>query len=312
MSYLTAAQRGAEDLTTKVGGYVASAARGAQEAVSGAMEAVKAYIPAVERGAKKGIAEGLPGLTSGKPAPATFKDALKAGIKDRAASLEQQFSKENIPETVAGMRGGGAKKAVEQLAPKLVKALGLAAVAAAGPAINERVGEIVDEAVAEDPTRPQVAEAAEQETPVEQPAPVSRGTYQDPARGVDFADDDVKELRKILYSEIGNRSQDKRMLEARVLINTALNRLAENRSRGRGPQTLAGVLKEKNQYQGYGTKQYQIAANGQGDPKKLEAIDSVIAELQQGALTDNTNGAFYYIHNDDGTITYDDARPLYK
>lgn len=131
-------------------------------------------------------------------------------------------------------------------------------------------------------------------------------------RGITLDDEDVAELRHILYSEIGNRSQDKRGLEARVVVNTALNRLAENRRRGRGPQTLAKVLREKNQYQGYGTKQYKLSKEGRGDPDKNEAIDAVLTELGSGQFADNTNGAFYYIHNDDETITYDDARPLYK
>jgi len=155
--------------------------------------------------------------------------------------------------------------------------------------------------------------AAAQALPKEAPTPAPRtDVFVDPVRNVEINDDDIEELRRILYSEIGNRSQEKRALEAKVVINTALNRLAENKKHNRGPQTLADVLRQKNQYQGLGTKQYDIAASGKGNVKKMEAIDDVLAALVRGEIQDTTNGAFYYIHNPDETITYDDQRKLYK
>lgn len=132
------------------------------------------------------------------------------------------------------------------------------------------------------------------------------------SRGVDLDDEDLDELRHILYGEVSNRPKEKKQLETRVIVNTVLNRVAENRRLGRGPQTVREVLTQDNQYQAFGEKQYKLSKQGKGDPNKVAAIDEVLAELEKGDFEENTNGAFYYIHNDDGSITYDDTRPLYK
>lgn len=132
------------------------------------------------------------------------------------------------------------------------------------------------------------------------------------ARDVDFNDEEIEELRNILYGEISNRPKDKQALEARVIINTALNRIKENRDLGMSFDTMMKVLHQDNQYQALGGKQYELAKRGEADPDKMAVIDEVIEELKQGKIKENTNGAFYYIHNPDGSITYDDNRPLYS
>lgn len=131
------------------------------------------------------------------------------------------------------------------------------------------------------------------------------------ARDVTFNDDDAAELRNILYGEVSNRSKDKRQLESRVIINTVLNRVLENRKRGNN-KTVAEILKQPNQYQAYDSEQYKLAKSGKGNAEKLAAIDEVLEELKKGEFEDITNGAAFYIHNDDGSITYDDERPLFK
>lgn len=133
-------------------------------------------------------------------------------------------------------------------------------------------------------------------------------------RGVEFDDDDVAELRNVLYSEISNRDPEKQKMESRVILNTALNRMGQYRDRGR-ELTLGDVLREPNQYQGYmpdnEKSQYNVARSGKGDKKKLAAIDEVIQEVISGKLEDTTNGAVYYIHHPDGRIEFDDKKPLF-
>ena len=132
------------------------------------------------------------------------------------------------------------------------------------------------------------------------------------ARGVQLGQNDLQTARNVLYGEVSNRSQEKRELEATTIMNTAINRLRENQNLSRGPQSLSGVLSQPNQYQAYNGSQYKIAAAGQGNTQKLQAIDAVLNNVKSGKLTDNTNGAYFYIHNPDQSITYDDTRPLYK
>lgn len=135
-------------------------------------------------------------------------------------------------------------------------------------------------------------------------------------RGVSLTDSDLDELAYILMGEVGNRGPEKQDLEARVIINTALNRLNEYASGGK-KKTLADVLRMPNQYQGYmpdnPESQYSKAKSGKMDEltkSKFQFIRSVVDSLKQGKFEDNTNGAFYYVHNPDGSIEYDDSRPL--
>lgn len=132
-----------------------------------------------------------------------------------------------------------------------------------------------------------------------------------PGRNVTVTQDDLKELRDTLFAEISNRPLDKQLLEARTIINTALNRIPQYDSHGT-PKSLTDVLSDvgangKPQYQGFGTKEYKRAKNGmttQADQRKLQAIDQVIQELVSGKLKDNTENSVFYSHNPDGSITY--------
>lgn len=122
-------------------------------------------------------------------------------------------------------------------------------------------------------------------------------------RGYTLNDDDFEEARKILFSEISNRSPDKQIMESKVILNTALNRMKQYGERGR-KLSLAEVLREPNQYQGYNSKQYH-RANEKLDPvsqNKMDTIQQVLQEIRTKGLEDTTSDAVYYVHAPDGSI----------
>lgn len=125
-------------------------------------------------------------------------------------------------------------------------------------------------------------------------------------------------LRPVVFGEISNRPPEKQELEARVILNTAINRLKEYKKHGEN-LTLEEVLAMPNQYQAYGGKQFNLYKTGTStelDTGKKQSVDAIIdklmAEVKSGKFKDNTNGAFFYKHNKDGSITYDDKRRLFK
>lgn len=144
--------------------------------------------------------------------------------------------------------------------------------------------------------------------------PANTSTYTAPAqpvtynvRGVTLTDQDIAALRNTLFAEISNRTPDKQRLEARTIINTALNRLPQYQNQGGRykDMTFHDVLKEPNQYQGYGSAEYQRLANASTTPvdqQKINAIDDVIKSLKANQLEDNTGGMVYYSHQPDGRI----------
>lgn len=134
-------------------------------------------------------------------------------------------------------------------------------------------------------------------------------------RGQTFTEPDVDQLKRIIYSEVSNRPPDKQELEARILFNTAVNRMAAYNTKGQ-PRTLSGVLTAPNQYQGYNSplyKQYDSPADSLSAKRKAQ-LDSItnkmIGEVSSGQFKDNTSGAYYYKHKDD-KIYYDDKKPLF-
>ena len=136
-------------------------------------------------------------------------------------------------------------------------------------------------------------------------------------RGVEISPQDIDVLRPLIYGEISNRPEEKKELEARVILNTALNRMQEFIKAGK-PKTLAEILSMPNQYQAFEGEQYQnystTSKSLDVEKKKQvdEIIDRILEEIKKGEFKDNTNKAFYYIHNKDGSITYDDIKPLFK
>lgn len=126
------------------------------------------------------------------------------------------------------------------------------------------------------------------------------------------------ELKPILFGEVSNRSTAKKELEMRVILSTAINRMKEYAQKGK-PKTLSEILSMPNQYQAYKGEQYNKYKTNKldtlGVAKKSE-VDSIteklLQEVKDGTFKDVTNGAFYYIHNKDGSITYDDIKPLFK
>jgi len=114
-----------------------------------------------------------------------------------------------------------------------------------------------------------------------------------PNRNLTLKYDDMDTLRGTLFAELSNEKNQQKD-EARKIVNTALNRLNQTKTGG-----LKEILTAKNQYQGYGSKEYQRYEKGSLndlDNQKLKVIDEVLAELQSGKFPDNTNGAVFYSH----------------
>jgi hypothetical protein len=153
------------------------------------------------------------------------------------------------------------------------------------------------------PLIPSMTKATNSSKPILQP---KSGTITLPDRKVSLNTDDLDTLRKTLFAEISNRSSDKQHLEARTIINTALNRAAASGT------PLSKVLSKPNQYQGYGSKEYkrlEAGKTGASDKQKLQAIDAIIEELKSGKFADNTDGRTFYHHNSDGSITANEKYP---
>lgn len=142
-------------------------------------------------------------------------------------------------------------------------------------------------------------------------------------RGAEFTDSDFDNLKPLIYGEVSNRDYGKKQLEADVIINTAINRQREYEnnpvSQYRGKKLpISEIIAMPNQYQAYGGDQYNTYFNPNNPidiakKKEVDAIVDAIAEkIRRGEYVDNTEGAFYYAHKDDNTITYDNLRPLYK
>lgn len=128
--------------------------------------------------------------------------------------------------------------------------------------------------------------------------------YSIPDRGVTITDPDLEEAKKILFAEVSNRSPERQGFESKLILNTALNRMKQYQDKGT-PKTLTQVLQEPNQYQGYGSKQYQVASSGKLDAPsaaKMQQIESVLSEIRAKGLSDSTNGSVFYSHKPDGTI----------
>jgi len=148
---------------------------------------------------------------------------------------------------------------------------------------------------------------------VQAPPPIS---YNLKDRGVQVSDADIQAIRPLLYGELSNRSPEKQTLEANVILNTALNRVREYAKYGQ-KKTLSEVLAMPNQYQAYGGTQYKTYSNPIDAPSiaKKKQVDSIVdtlhGQIRSGVYPDNTNGAYYYRHNPDGTIAYDDKRRLF-
>lgn len=154
-------------------------------------------------------------------------------------------------------------------------------------------------------------------TPPAQPVIPQPTVYDLPNRQARVTDSDIEAFRPLLYGEVSNRNFDKKKLEANVIFNTVLNRQKEYAKRGQN-KTVAEILAMPNQYQAYGGKQYaayHAPADSISAAKKKEVdaiVDEIKDRIKRGDYQDNTEGAYFYIHNPDQTITYDNLRPLFK
>ena len=125
-------------------------------------------------------------------------------------------------------------------------------------------------------------------------------------RGLNVNREELPTLRNVLFAEISNRTQGKQQLEARTIINTVLNRIQERK------KSLTDIITAPQQYQGYESKEYKRIMSGKlvkGDEKKLQAIDAILAELEDGDFFDNTEGRTFYTHKEDGSILATEKYP---
>lgn len=152
--------------------------------------------------------------------------------------------------------------------------------------------------------------------PEREPFKPVQSTYNLGDRGVSITDADIESFRPLLYGEVSNRDLEKQKLEADVIFNTALNRQKEYASRGQN-KTLAEILSMPNQYQAYEGPQYQEYSNptnvlSEAKKRQIDAIvDDIKRRVKSGEFEDNTEGAYYYVHNSDGSITYDNLKELF-
>jgi len=156
-------------------------------------------------------------------------------------------------------------------------------------------------------TRPTTAGA--ESAPVA--APINQ--YQLKDRNVALTDDDVNELRHILFGEVSNRAPEKQEFEARVIANTALNRIPQYAEKGKN-YALKDVLAQPNQYQAYGGNEYKRLRENKITPvdePKLKSIDKVLGEIKSGNFADNTEGSVFYSHDPTGRIWLKGGK-LYK
>lgn len=133
-------------------------------------------------------------------------------------------------------------------------------------------------------------------------------------RGVNVTDQDLEEAKKILFAEVSNRKPERQQFESKIILNTALNRMKQYQEKGT-PKTLTQVLQEPNQYQGYNSPQYKLAAASTTmdvpSMKKIKVIEGVLADIRNNGLADSTNGSVFYSHKPDGSIWLK-AGPLFK
>jgi len=141
-------------------------------------------------------------------------------------------------------------------------------------------------------------------------------TYQLKNRGATVTDADIEALKPILYGEVSNRDFNKKTLEANVIFNTVLNRQREYARKGQ-KKTIAEILAMPNQYQAYNGLQYKEYSNpvlpfSIAKKKEIDMITKNIHEqVKKGDFKDNTQGAYYYTHKKDNSITYDNAKQLF-
>lgn len=147
-------------------------------------------------------------------------------------------------------------------------------------------------------------------------APPQDNTYNIKDRNVTISPADLDAIRPVIYGEISNREPAKQSLEANVIMNTAINRMREYAANGQ-PKTLQEVISMPNQYQAYGGQQYKNYHNPP-DPVALakkqqvdSIVDSIGSQMKSGSYSDNTQGSYYYSHDNTGKITYDNTKPLF-
>lgn len=130
---------------------------------------------------------------------------------------------------------------------------------------------------------------------------VGAKTYTDKRRGLSLSEDDINEARAIMYGEVGSRSRDKKVLEANVVLNTALNRLKMIHDAGYTDVSLKDVLTVPMQYQALNSENYKLAKSGKvpKNDERMSAIEEVINKMDLGELEDISEGKIAYHHYDD-------------
>lgn len=152
---------------------------------------------------------------------------------------------------------------------------------------------------------PSQPEAPKYEIP-KPPQPGNPSSYN--VKGFELSPEDFEDLTRVAFGEIGNRSEDKRRLEMQVFLDTIATR-ANQKYMGR--DNIMDVVRQPQQYQGYGGPQYNAAKSGQLDHLSQQKYDQIRALLLELANSETQYPYPFYVHANDGTIrTGDDFQYL--
>ena len=135
-------------------------------------------------------------------------------------------------------------------------------------------------------------------THYEAPKKEEMSIYKIKDRPVEVKDDEIKDLGAVAFGEAGNNID-----EIRMVMNVAINRA--NQGNGDVFKELSKKGKSRPEFQAYGGKQYNDFMTDNLDfvsKKKAALVNQVLNEIKNGTLVDNTDGATYFSHGDDGKL----------
>lgn len=121
---------------------------------------------------------------------------------------------------------------------------------------------------------------------------------------------ELKDLAGTLFAEAQNFDDDEEQkAEIRSIANVALNRAAKDGSLSKtlARRTQGGMY----EFNGRGSDQYRLYMGGTENPlekRKIDLVHQVIEEIYGGDFEDNTGGATFFSHDDNGVFTPDLSR----
>ena len=132
-------------------------------------------------------------------------------------------------------------------------------------------------------------------------------TIKEPIRQIEIKPQELNTLTSVLFGEVSNREPEKMKMEAKAIINIALNRAKQ------WGKTLEEILSQPNQFQAYKGKEFQKATSSKLDypsQKKMNLIKEVIEELKLGKLKNTVDNSIYYIHTPDSRLFHSNKYPV--